>query len=336
MAFLSVSIAGVVTTACKKGPEGNTEGAVFTNPVIERDWPDPTIWESGGRYYSVATGMQTILSSTDLVHWTDTGKKPLSEAAEQKARACGSNFWAPDVVKIGKKWMLYLTCYNSDRDCGIFAFSSDSPEGPFEYVSNITHSKKTGIKDTIDPEVVVDGKQVWLFFGSVGKMHRIMLNKTGDAVAEDAEYEHVGGVDIDDDPSRQSVFEGAYLHRHEGWWYLFVSSGHFGDGSYRIRVGRSHTLGGEFLDRDGRKMTSGYGTVVISSGSDDRFYGPGHNGEIFTDKNGQDYIFYHSHDHDASRASARCTLLQRLFWGEDGWPYMEGGSPRVTEKAPVL
>jgi beta-xylosidase len=240
------------------------------------------------------------------------------------------------VVKIGRKWMLYLTCYNSDRDCGIFAFSSDAPDGPFDFVSKITHSKDTGIKDTIDPEVVRDGTQLWLFFGSVGRVHRIKLDKTGTAPAEGAEYELVAGMDIDTDPSRQTVFEGSYLHRHGSWWYLFVSSGHFGDGSYRIRVGRSSSLDGVFLDKSGSKMSEGYGTVILSSVSGDRFYGPGHNGEIFTDKTGQDYILYHCHDASSTVSGSRSTLLQRIYWDEDGWPFFKTGKPLAIDESPIF
>ena len=322
---------------------GNTKAAVrpepvtFANPVIAVDWPDPTIWEADGTYYTVATGMRTIRTSTDLVHWTDSGKAPLSAEARSSAAAQGRNFWAPDVVRIGDRWMLYLTCYNSDKDCGIFAFSSLTPDGPFEFIGKITHSKDTGIKDTIDPEVLrdPDSGQLWLFFGSVGSMHRVKLNPQGTGVAEGAVYEHVAGLKIDDNPSRTMVFEGAYLHRHGGWWYLFVSGGNYGDGSYKIRCGRSKTLDGKFLDNDGRPMTEGHAKLLLSSDPEDTFYGPGHNGEIFTDATGQDYMLFHCHSRD-SQSRARFTFLQRLYWGQDGWPYFETGKVLAEEVAPIL
>ncbi|MBR6280386.1 MAG: family 43 glycosylhydrolase [Bacteroidales bacterium] len=309
----------------------------FANPVIGRDWPDPTVWEADGTFYTVATGMRTILTSPDLVHWTDSGKAPLSEDARAKARAAGRNFWAPDVVRLGDRWMLYLTCYNSDRDCGIFAFSAEAPDGPFEFIGKITHSTDTGIKDTIDPEVLQDPAtgQVWLFFGSVGSQHRVRLNPEGTAVAEGAVYEHTAGLKIDDNPSRTQVYEGAYLYRRDGWWYLFVSGGNYGDGSYKIRVGRSRTLEGDFTDREGRLMKDGYATLLLSSDPEDTFYGPGHNGEIFTDLRGQDYMLFHCHNR-ASGTRSRFTFLQRLFWDAEGWPYFEGGKVLAEDLAPLF
>ena len=326
------------TAALSCGSSRPATDRLYTNPVLNQDWPDPTVWEADGTYYTVATGVSTIFSSKDLVNWTDLKKAPLSPEAMEVAKSMGRMFWAPDVVKIGDTYMLYLTCYNADVDSRIVAFSSAAPDGPFEFVGKITDSKETGIKDTIDPEVVVDpatGK-TWLFFGSVGKGHRVQLLDDGTAVAPGAEYVHVSGIDINDDSSRSRVFEGAYLHFHKGYWYLFVSSGHYGDGSYSIKVGRSRTLEGEFLDRDGRRMTDGYATVILSSPEGARFAGPGHNGEIFTDRKGNDFMLYHCHDLESGSKRARYMFLQQIFWDRQGWPYFKPGSPVHSGLKPQL
>ncbi len=318
-------------------PSLSREEALFANPVIPSDWPDPTIWESDGVYYSVATGVRAVCSSTDLVNWSSLPGPVLSDSAMAAARNIGAHFWAPDVIRIGDRWMLYLTCYNSAADCGIAAFSSDCASGPFEYAGLITHSRETGIFDTIDPEVVLDDStgRLWLFFGSVGMVHRVELNPDGTTLAPDAGYVHVAGLKIDRDRTRAKVFEGSYLHRHGGFWYLFVSSGYYYDNSYTLKVGRSPSLDGIFLDREGRAMTDGNATVVLSGEGGDNFYGPGHNGEIFTDRSGQDYMFYHCHRR-ASGSASRFMMLQRLCWDEDGWPYFETGKPVGWDTVPEL
>ena len=309
-----------------------------SNPVISRNWPDPTVWKDGDTFYSIATGVGTILTSKDMVEWTDMKISPLSADASAEARKVGRHFWAPDMVKLGDKWMLYLTCYNSAEDCGIVAFESSSPTGPWEYVSLVTHSKINGIKDTIDPEVLKDPSsgKVWMFFGSVGKMHRVELNAEGTAVAPGAGYVHVAGLDIEDNPSRTSVFEGAYLYRHKGFWYLFASGGKYYNESYRIVVGRSRSLKGTFVDKQKRKMTDGFASVVIRSEDGDDFYGPGHNAEIFKDVQANHYIMYHCHQRSSGNQGARYTLIQRICWGKDGWPYVEGGKPAIVAESPCL
>lgn len=309
----------------------------FSNPVVAEDCPDPTIWEEDGTFYLMSTGARKILGSKDLVTWEVISERAIDEASWEAAKELGKHFWAPDVTKVDGRWMLYLTCYNADVDSRIAAFSSDNPSGPFSLVGVITDSKDTGIKDTIDPEVVIDEDgRVWLFFGSVGGIHRIEMNGSGTALKdqENPTYTHVAGMRIEENPERDKVFEGTYLHKHDGWWYLFASGGQYWSHTYRIVAGRSKTLDGTFVDRDGRPMTEGYATTVLSSEEGDRFYGPGHNGEIFKDRRGSEYILYHCHNTDNENASVRNTLLQRVSWGSDGWPLFDSGKPAQEDIVP--
>jgi arabinan endo-1,5-alpha-L-arabinosidase len=50
------------------------EGETFSNPVLDRDFPDPDVLNVDGTYYAFATnsGSSNIQAaeSTDLVHWT--------------------------------------------------------------------------------------------------------------------------------------------------------------------------------------------------------------------------------------------------------------------------
>ena len=278
------------------------------------------------------------MASEDLVNWTDLKTAPLSDKALASAKAVGKKLWAPDVVKIGDRWMLYLTCYESAEYCGISVFESESATGPWEFIGKLTHSIENGIKDSIDPEVVVDPEtgKVWLFFGSIGGIHRVQLTDDGKKLAEGASFEHVAGLDINLDPSRSRVYEGAYLHHRDGYWYLFASAGRYFDHSYGIVVGRSRTLEGTFTDKEGKKMSGGYGSVILQSEPKDDFFGPGHNGEIITDSKGQDYIPYHCHNRVDGKDMGRHTLLQRIYWDEEGWPYFETGKPLTIEQMPYI
>lgn len=320
-------------------PGAEAPDKIFNNPVLSSSWPDPTIWKAGESYFSLATGTnQYIWSSPDLVTWTKTYFKAQSTADTQEAQKVGKNFWAPDMIKIGNYWNLYVSLYNSAQDSGIGLFRSTSSAGPFNWAGVITHSKTNGgIKDSIDPEVVVDPEtgKVWLFFGSTGKVFRVELTGDGTSLAPGATYTHVAGVDVSVNSSRSKVYEGTYLHRHGDWWYLFASAGLYSNHTYRIVVGRSKSLTGEFVDREGKKMTEGNATEVISSSQGDAFFGPGHNGEIFTDTTGQDYILYHCHNSSINGSSSnRYMMLQRLFWDEDGWPYVKDGKPADSDIAP--
>ena len=305
----------------------------FENPVIRQSWPDPTAMYNNedGYYYSISTGInKPFLRSRDLCTWESTDLKPYSDAAIEKMKSLGPHIWAPQFAKVGNRYLIYVTVRSSAEDSRIVALSSATPTGPYEFESIVTDSNVTGIKDTIDPFVFTDdvtGK-VWLVFGSIGGIHQVELSGNGLSVAEDAEYKHIAGQDINNDKSRLTVFEGSYVYKRDGWWYLFASAGRYEDYSYAIVTGRSRNASGPFLTREGKDMAEGYGTAILTSSPYDRFYGPGHDGEIFTVKGGDTYMIYHVHvgdyREDRSRkgsAGRRMMNLQRIYWDNEGWPY---------------
>ena len=300
----------------------------IANPVWPRNWPDPTVWMGDdGRYHCIATNPARAIVSDDLFHWQMSDVAPIDTASWRAMHAVAQRFWAPDVATVGGKRNMYLTLYNSAEDSNIGVLQEYAP-GQFRFVGIITSSKETGIHDTIDPEVVTDDKtgKVWLFFGSVGSIHRVELAEDGLSLKEGAKYEHVAGLKIEQNHSRSKVFEGSYLHKHGDYWYLFVSSGNFGDHTYRLKVGRAKELTDVFLDKEGNRMDEGFATTVLYSDEGDRFFGPGHCGEIFTAKDGNEYIFYHCHI-QGRRPGNRPLFIARIQWDKEGWPFVEGGKP---------
>lgn len=313
----------------------------YVNPVYPRDWADPTVWQAAdGLFYSISTGQnhrRPLLCSPDLVHWQPSHIVPIDQPTMRRLRQVGRMVWAPDVAMVNGRRMLYLTLYNRKEDASIVALRESRTPGQFEYAGIITRGRDTGIDDTIDPEVIVDPTtgRVWLFFGSMGRIHRVELNEWGSQLAQGATYTHVAGLHgSEDGPERNCVMEGAYLHYRRGWWYLFVSTGQYQNHTYQVKVGRSRTLDGTFTDRQGRPMTQGFATPVIQSEPGSRFFGPGHNGEIFTDNKGYDFILYHCHDSLAEQTYHRPMLLQRITWDGKGWPRVKNGVPALQAKGP--
>jgi len=296
---------------------------VAVNPVTAFSFADPTFWRVPDGSWRATSTCLRILKSNDFFHWSDTGKRVFTKAEAARIHREWKHVWAPDSFKLGDEYLMYVALVNSATDSAIAVYSSRNPEGPFLNGRIITDGRQTGISDTIDPEVVQDDTtgELWLFFGSIGKMHRVKLAKDGKALAPGATYEHVAGLreDARNDPARQKVFEGAYLHRRNGWWYLFASRGCYWNHTYAIVVGRARTLAGPFLDRKGMEMRKGFATTVLSSESEDVFFGPGHNGEVIA-INGHDYIPFHCHVKTCSNPKARPLCIQELFWDKDGWP----------------
>lgn len=150
------------------------------------------------------------------------------------------------------------------------------------------------------------------------------------------------GAIKDFDNQRERIMEGLYLYRRKEWWYAFVSTGEFTNDTYKIKVGRAVSLTDDFKDKDGISLSDGIGGSVILQTKDDRFEGPGHNGEIFETKDGKTWMYYHCHVKGVTEivpglnVLARPILLQEIKWDSDGWPYFENGCPAAIADVPIL
>lgn len=93
--------------------------------------------------------------------------------------------------------------------------------------------------------------------------------------------------------------EGSFMYYYSGYYYLFWSAGTCcsydtnkpaaGD-EYAIKVCRSTSATGNFVDQTGTSCTAGGGTTLLSS--HDYVYGPGGQG-IFDDPTHGTVIYYH-------------------------------------------
>ena len=335
------------------------ETKFFSNPVFAHDWADPDVWQGDdGNYYTFSTagakysgGLGKFLCSEDMVRWDTIPDYVWTLETLAQLKKYGDNIWAPQVVKIKGQWLMYVSCYTSESKSAIAVFTLDSKtfptgdgaHGPWSFHSVLTQSSVSKINDTIDPFVVEDPEtgKVWMFFGGVDKVYRVELASDGLSLAEEnPTYTHVAGLKYSEDHSREKVFEASSLYYHDGYWYLFVSAGLYSDYSYSLKVGRSETLTGDFVDKNGNSLKDGIATKILStSKSSTDFWGPGHNGGIFKDIEGRTYMYYHCHAKDVPVTVAgytpRALMLQQMFWGENGWPYFKGGKPVGTEECPA-
>ena len=77
----------------------------YSNPLTNYSAADPTVWkENDHSFYVYATNTSVIRKSTDLIHWTDGGK--MFEKKPSFVTESGAAVWAPDIEKIGDKYML--------------------------------------------------------------------------------------------------------------------------------------------------------------------------------------------------------------------------------------
>lgn len=301
----------------------------YTNPVISLDVADPTVQRgTDGAWYCVATG-GGLYRSSDLVHWTSLGSAFMDYPQWNE----GYVVWATDISRLGKGYIMHyaLAKWGDETITGIGAATSQTAEGPFTDLGKMFATAESGVKNSIDPCYIEEGDRKYLAWGSFNGIYIAELEDDGFTVKWNTKKQIAG-----------SGFEGAMLHKHGGYYYLLASVGSCCEGAkstYKAVVGRSTSLMGDYEARNNngtlwsKKMLKNAYDVVIDRNS--RFVGPGHNSEIVTDDEGQDWILYHAYDLTQNE-SERMLMLDRITW-QDGWPVVEGGSPSTTQKpAPVF
>ena len=111
--------------------------------------------------------------------------------------------------------------------------------------------------------------------------------------------------------------EAPFIFRHAGMYYLFVSFDFCCRGinsNYKIAVGRSATLTGPYMDKEGKSMLDGGGTIVLQSYDD--VHGPGHNAAL--NDGSRDWLVHHMYD--GTRGGMAVLQVRPIVWTEDGWP----------------
>lgn len=123
------------------------------------------------------------------------------------------------------------------------------------------------------------------------------------------------GGDLD-----ENAIEAPYIYKHDGYYYLFVNWDQMGQGAqstYNIRVGRSESPTGPYLDKTGRDMANGGGTLFLEGKR--RFLAPGHAAIFeYLKKGKSNYIFtFHYYD---KKNECKPTLGARKLTWKKGWP----------------
>lgn len=301
---------------------------LYYNPITSYSLPDPTVIKTpGGTFYLYATEdlrNTPILKSTDLVHWTLTGRA-FSDSTRPVFEPKGG-IWAPDINLIHEKYVLYysMSVWGGEQTCGIGVAISDNPEGPFKDLGKLFRSNEIGVQNSIDPFFMEDNGKKYLFWGSFHGIYGIELNENGLSIKPGAEKRQVAGT----------AYEGTYIHKKGNFYYLFASVGSCCAGvnsTYKTVVGRSSSLFGPYTDKAGKPMMENNHEMVIRG--DSRFAGTGHNSEIVTDQSGKTWIFYHAVD--KTNPKGRKLMLDEIKWKND-WPYTENGTPGYGCEIPAF
>jgi len=354
-------------------------GSTYTNPLSLTDavnntgkvynCPDPAIYkyQSGNSdtWYAYCTGdafnstdkvngnfrahLISIFSSSDLVNWTYVRD---AFTALPSWVATGNELQTPAIKFINGQYLLYYEApavTASPGGSAIGVGTASSPAGPFTDsggpVVNQQIACGGGCNRTVfSPEVIADQTgQLWIAYGGIYAGLSIrQLSANG--LTSNAGTEVNIAVD--------NYYTNPYILYRNGYFYEFATpaGGCCGGAysTYSVRVGRSASITGPYLDAEGNDLNAyaatsgtngapGGDTVLVNTGN--TIVGPGSN-TTFTDESGQDYIFYsgvstnQQYLPNVSGYTARQLMMDPLDW-VNGWPVVRNGTGDSDAAQPV-
>jgi arabinan endo-1,5-alpha-L-arabinosidase len=322
-------------------------GATYTNPVIDSDFPDPTVIKGNdGYYYGYATQTKIagrwiniqVARSPDLLRWEYLGEalptKPVWAATTQ-------DFWAPHVVRTRSRYIMYFSAKpdRSDERNGLClgVASSNSPLGPF---IDMGHPLKCGPGFiNIDPMAFDDPRSAkhFLYWGS--GFEPIKVQELGPDRMSFARGSTPRNLVA---PSAQGhgfpvLVEGSWVIVHGSYYYLFYSGDNCcgAKANYAVMVARSKRATGPFQTLE--EATGKPHSIILEKSV--RWLAPGHN-SVVRDSSGNDWIVYHAVDARRTKVeetdepnTRRVMLIDRIKWIND-WPVIDGPSD-ASRAAPV-
>jgi arabinan endo-1,5-alpha-L-arabinosidase len=302
---------------------------------------DPVMIKQDNTYYLFCTGRGiSVWSSTDRQNWEK--QKPVFDTPPAWALEAVAGFkghiWAPDISFYKGKYYLFYSISAFGKNTSCIGLASNTTLNPadanFKWEDHgkiIESVPGRDLWNAIDPNLIVDQAGTpWLSFGSFWKgIKMVKLQEDLLAIAQSPQQWYTlasrpRSYATADTLAGEAAIEAPFIFKKGKYYYLFVSFDYCCRGeksTYKMVVGRAEQVIGPYLDRNGKKMLEGGGTLVLQGNK--QWYGVGHN-SVYTFDN-QDYLVFHGYD--ASDKGKAKLLIKNLSWDQEGWPVVPSANP---------
>ena len=287
------------------------------NPIMQSHFgPDPAPMVYNGTVYAYVGDdipgtdfyymtKWRVLSSTDMVNWTDHGS-PISLESFKWAR---DRAWAAQCIERNGKFYWYICAQSTKNDMAIGVAVSDSPTGPFKDAIG-KPLIINGSWSNIDPTVWIDDDgQAYLYWGNGSlfyvKLNKDMISYSGDIVTVPVTVESFGGARGNksvENPNKDMYVEGPWFYKRNNLYYLMYAG-----------MGK----GGECLSYSTSNGPTGpwkYQGKIMENQKLNSF--TNHGGII--DYKGNSYLFYHSGLLPNGGSYGRAACVEQFTYNPDG------------------
>jgi arabinan endo-1,5-alpha-L-arabinosidase len=277
---------------------------------------DPTIVRKpDGSYLLAHTGDNIALkTSADRTTFRNAGAVFPNGASWTTTYTGGSrNLWAPDLSYRNGQYYLYYSAssFGSNRSAIFLATSATGASGSWTDRGLVIESRTSDNWNAIDPNLVVDASGRWfLNFGSFWSGIKMIALDPSTGKRSDSSLLSIAG-------RNGGAIEAPVIVRHGAYYYQWVSFDRCCAGAastYRVMVGRSTSVTGPYVDRNGTAMTAGGGTQVLAGHGS--IHGPGHQA-VLQESTGDALVYHYYADNGASLLG-----INLIGYDSAGWPFV--------------
>jgi arabinan endo-1,5-alpha-L-arabinosidase len=313
-----------------------TARSLFAVQSIQVSIHDPAMAKEGDTYYLFSSGPGiTFYSSRDMTNWELRGRVFPGEPSWAKGVASRFNghVWAPDIAHHDGRYYLYYAVSAPGQNSSAIGviinktLDPDSPDYQWKDQGIVLRSMPNrDLWNAIDPNLIVDETGTpWMDFGSFWSgIKLVKLDSSWTAVAEPQEWHSIAKRDrsvlVDDREPGPAEIEGPFIFKKGDYYYLFVSWGlccRGKDSTYKIMIGRSKDVKGPYLDKDGKSLAQGGGSLVLAGNKDWAGMG-GCSAYVF---DGKDYLVFHAYE-TADNGLQKLKIAE-IKWDEKQWPVID-------------
>lgn len=283
---------------------------------------DPCFIFHDGYYYVYSTGHGIpIRRSRDREQWEMVGRVFAEDIpAWAKMEIPGSVFpWAPDIAYFNGRYHLYYSVSTFGKNRSLIGLVTNKtldpkhPEYAWKDEGKVVESFPQNDYNAIDPNVLpLDRNRLILTFGSFWSGIKMV-----ECEQKSGKPKPAADVRAIAQRPAPDALEAPFLIRNGDYYYLFVSFDFCCRGTrstYNTRVGRSKTVEGPYVDREGVALMAGGGSPLLTT--EGRYIGPGHCAVL---KKGREHFIAH-HFYDAEDNGIPTLRVRPLSWDKDGWP----------------